>query len=160
MKINFNINGKDVDLDISPEQTLLSMLRDTLGLFGSKQGCDVGECGTCSVLVNDELRKSCLMLAAQVEGCRVVTIEGVSTPQGGPNDLQQAFLDHGSVQCGFCTPGMVLAGEAILKETLTPSRKEIREAISGNLCRCTGYQQIVDAIEDTANRRKASLEEK
>lgn len=160
MKLNFNLNGSEIELDAAPEQTLLSLLRDELGLFGTKQGCDVGECGTCSVLINDELRKSCLTLAVQVEGCRVVTIEGVSPAKGEPNDLQQAFLDHGSVQCGYCIPGMVLAGEALLKQTLTPTRQEIREGIAGNICRCTGYQQIVDAIEDTANQRKTAVEEK
>ena len=153
MKIQLVLNGKDVVVDAPPEQTLMSLLRDTLHLMGTKQGCDVGECGTCSVLVNDQLMKSCIMLAAQVQGCRVVTIEGLASEDGEPNDMQQAFLDNGAVQCGFCTPGMILAGEALLKENSSPSREEIREAISGNLCRCTGYQQIVDAIEETANGR-------
>jgi len=154
MKIHFELNGKDVVVDAPPEQTLMSLLRDTLRLMGTKQGCDVGECGTCSVLVNDQLMKSCIMLAVQVEGCRVRTIEGLASEEGEPNDMQQAFLDSGAVQCGFCTPGMILAGEALLIENAAPSREEIREAISGNLCRCTGYQQIVDAIEDTAEGRR------
>jgi carbon-monoxide dehydrogenase small subunit len=159
MHIQFELNGKPVEIEISPEQTLMGLLRDDLGLTGTKQGCDVGECGTCAVLVNDELRKSCIMLAAQVEGCRVVTIEGISDADGSPNDLQLAFMDHGAVQCGFCTPGMILAGEALLKKTLNPDRQEIREAISGNLCRCTGYQQIVDAIQETAVRRSKAMED-
>ena len=159
MHIRFVLNGKPVEVDISPDQTLMGLLRNDLGLTGTKQGCDVGECGTCSVLVNDELRKSCIMLAAQVDECRVVTIEGISGADGSPNDMQTAFMDHGAVQCGFCTPGMILAGEALLKENPNPGRQEIREAISGNLCRCTGYQQIVDAIEDTAIRRSKAMEE-
>jgi carbon-monoxide dehydrogenase small subunit len=159
MKIRFELNGNLVDPEIKPDQTLLSLLRDTLGMLGVKEGCSAGECGACSVIVNGELRKSCIMLAAQVDGCNVVTIEGIAYEDGSPNDLQQAFLNHGSVQCGFCTPGMVMASEVLLMDTLEPSRDQIREAISGNLCRCTGYQQIVGAIEETA-RHRAKVEEK
>lgn len=154
MNIQFELNGAPVDVEVQADLNLLTLLRDKLGLIGTKEGCSIGECGTCSVLVNGELRKSCLMLAAQVNGFQVETIEGLSNHDGGPSDLQQAFLDHGSVQCGFCTPGMVVAGEALLLETLDPTRWEIREAISGNLCRCTGYQQIINAIEDTAEARR------
>ncbi len=154
MKIQFELNGNPIDVNVQVDQNFMTLLRETFGLIGTKEGCSIGECGTCSVLVNGELRKSCLMLAPQINGCQVVTIEGLANSDGGPSDLQQAFLDHGSVQCGFCTPGMVVASEALLSETLTPTREEIREAISGNLCRCTGYQQIVNAVEDTAEKRR------
>lgn len=160
MRIKFQLNGKTVEPEIRPDQTLISLLRDTLGMLGVKEGCSIGECGTCSVLVNNELRKSCIMLAAQVDGCNVTTVEGIALEDGSANDLQQAFLDHGSVQCGFCTPGMVIASEALLLQNPSPSREQIRDAIAGNLCRCTGYQQIVSAIEETAQRRKAVVEEK
>ena len=160
MRIQFQLNGRTVEPEIRPDQTLLSLLRDTLGMIGVKEGCSIGECGTCSVLVNDELRKSCIMLAAQVNGCKVVTIEGIALENGSPNDLQQAFIDHGSIQCGFCTPGMVIASEALLIQNPSPTRDQIRDAIAGNLCRCTGYQQIVGAIEETAKHRQAVVEEK
>lgn len=160
MKIRFLLNGAYVESEISPDQFLLDVLRENFGMLGVKEGCSAGECGSCSVLVDGELHKSCIMLAAQVDGRQVITIEGLAQNDGSPNDLQQAFLDHGSVQCGFCTPGMVIAGEALLSQTLTPSRAEIREAIAGNLCRCTGYQQILSAIEDTAQKRLQTAEEK
>ena len=130
------------------------MLRDHLGLTGTKEGCGVGECGACSVLLDGRLVNSCLTLAAQASGRQVTTIEGIRGPDDGPNDLQQSFIDQGAVQCGFCIPGMVLAGEALLATNPQPSRDEIRQAIAGNLCRCTGYQQIVDAIEATALKRR------
>lgn len=160
MKIHFQLNEKYVEADITADQFLLDVLREKFEMLGVKEGCSIGECGSCSVIVDGVLRKSCIMLAAQVEDCNVVTIEGVALPDGSPNDLQQAFLDHGSVQCGFCTPGMVMAGEVLLSETLTPSRDEIRAGLSGNLCRCTGYQQILTAIEDTAQKRRSAVEEK
>ena len=122
-------------------------------MTGTKEGCGVGECGACSVLLDGLLVNSCLILAAQANGRNVVTIEGIRGWDGGPNDLQQAFIDHGAVQCGFCIPGMVLAGEALLAHNPHPSRPEIRSAIAGNLCRCTGYIQIVNAIEATAHHR-------
>ena len=116
-------------------------------------GCEKGDCGSCSVIVDGELKNACIYPARNLDGKIVLTIEGISNPDGSPNDLQQAFLDHGATQCGYCTPGMVMAGEALLIRNLTPTRQEIREAIAGNLCRCTGYQQIVDAIEATARSR-------
>jgi aerobic-type carbon monoxide dehydrogenase small subunit (CoxS/CutS family) len=156
MHLTFTLNGETVNLDDVPEETMLiDLLRETLGLTGTKQGCETGACGACSVLVDDRLTRSCRMLAIDVEGRAVTTIEGIHEPGGGPNDLQVAFLQHGAVQCGFCIPGMVIAGEALLRQNLTPTRDEIRRAITGNLCRCTGYQQIVDAIEATAHARRA-----
>ena len=122
-------------------------------MTGSKNGCEKGDCGSCSVIIDGELKNSCIYPARNLDGKAVLTIEGISNPDGSPNDLQQAFLDYGATQCGYCTPGMILAGEALLIKNSTPTRQEIREAIDGNLCRCTGYQQIVDAIEATARSR-------
>jgi carbon-monoxide dehydrogenase small subunit len=153
MLIQFTLNGAPVSVDAPAEVTLLTLLRDYLDLTGTKSGCDVGECGACSVLVDGLLVNSCLMLAPKVAGASVVTIEGVSPADGSLSDLQASFIAHGAVQCGFCTPGMVLAGEAILAAGSLPTRDAIRTAISGNLCRCTGYQQIVDAIEAVAHER-------
>ncbi len=154
MKIEFTLNHQNVSIEAPADTTLLKLLRDDLGMTGTKEGCDVGECGACSVLLDGQLVNSCLTLAAQVSGREVVTIEGVRGPDGGPNDLQQAFIEAGAVQCGYCIPAMVLAGEALLTRHPNPTRAEIREGISGNLCRCTGYQQIIDAIEMTAGRRQ------
>jgi aerobic carbon-monoxide dehydrogenase small subunit len=154
MKIEFILNGSPTSLEIPADSRLLTVLRDQLGLTGTKEGCGIGECGACSVLLDGRLVNACLVLAPQVHGRQVVTIEGIRSAAGGPNDLQQAFIDYGAVQCGFCTPGMVLAGEAILSSNPMPSRRQIRTAIAGNLCRCTGYQQIVDAIQATARHRQ------
>jgi carbon-monoxide dehydrogenase small subunit len=153
MKIEFSLNGNAVTVDAPANLTLLHLLRERLGLTGSKPGCEVGECGACSVILDGLVVNSCQLLAPQVHGREVITIEGISGPGGGPSDLQLAFLEFGAVQCGYCTPGMVIAAEALLTQKPDPSREEIREGISGNLCRCTGYQQIVDAIEATARQR-------
>ena len=153
MKIEFVLNGSPVALDAPASITLLTLLRDYFGLTGSKPGCEIGECGACSVMVDGQVVNSCLTLAPQVHGRAVITIEGIHAPDGGPNDLQRALVEHGAVQCGYCTPGMVMAGEALLARTLMPTREEIQTAIAGNLCRCTGYHQIVAAIEATAVRR-------
>lgn len=160
MKIEFTLNGQPVSVEAPAQISLLHLLRDYVTLpggetlTGTKEGCGVGECGACSVLLDGKLVNSCLVLAPQAGGRTVVTIEGVRGAGGGPNDLQQNFIDYGAVQCGYCIPGMVLAGEALLAKTLAPTRADIREALSGNLCRCTGYQQIVDAIEATATARR------
>ncbi len=159
MQLEFILNGGLVSVDAPADATLLTVLRDYLGMTGTKEGCGIGECGACSVLLAGRLVNSCLTLAAQANGQPVVTIEGVRGPDGGPDDLQQAFIDHGAVQCGYCIPGMVLAGEALLAANLNPTRAEIREAIAGNLCRCTGYQQMVDAIQATALRRQQAAPE-
>jgi Aerobic-type carbon monoxide dehydrogenase, small subunit CoxS/CutS homologs len=157
MKINFNLNGSAVSIDAPANITLLSLLRDNFGLTGTKMGCEVGECGACSVLVDGKVVNSCMLLAPQVNGRSITTIEGIHDPNGEPNDLQRSLVENGAVQCGYCTPGMVMAGEALLAQTLSPSEDEIRNAIAGNLCRCTGYQQIVEAIEMTANLRRRKL---
>jgi carbon-monoxide dehydrogenase small subunit len=158
MKIEFTLNGKPVEVETPASMTLLHLLREHLGLTGSKPGCEVGECGACSVILDGRAVNSCQLLVPQVHGRDVITIEGIGAPDGGPSDLQLAFLEFGAVQCGYCTPGMVVAAEAFLARQPNPTRVEIREAISGNLCRCTGYQQIVDAIEATAARRQARAE--
>ena len=156
MLIEFTLNHKPVAVDAPPDITLLSLLRDYLNLTGAKEGCSVGECGACAVIMDGRLVNSCLVLAPQVGGSDVVTIEGIRSPDGGPNDMQENFINYGAVQCGICIPGMVMAGEALLMQTLTPTRAEIRTALAGNLCRCTGYQQIVDAVEATAMQRQAA----
>ena len=153
MLIEFTLNGAATSVDAPPHISLLALLRDYLDLTGTKEGCEIGECGACSVLVDGLLVNSCLMLAPKAAGRSVVTIEGVTPPDGSLSDLQQNFIDCGAVQCGFCTPGMVLAGEALLAQNRQPTRDEIRTALAGNLCRCTGYQHIVDAIEATAAER-------
>jgi carbon-monoxide dehydrogenase small subunit len=150
--ISFTLNGKPQELDVPPNMTLLDLLREEIGLTGTKRGCEVGECGACTVLLDGRAVNSCLVLAPQVAGREVVTVEGLA-PLGALRPLQEAFLDHGAVQCGFCTPGMLMSAKDLLDHTTKPSEKEIREAISGNLCRCTGYQQIVEAIEDAARRK-------
>ena len=154
MKIEFSLNGSAVSIEAPARISLLTLLREHLGLTGTKEGCGIGECGACTVLLDGRPVNSCLVLAPQASGREVTTIEGVRASDGGPNDLQQAFIDFGAVQCGFCIPGMVLSGEALLQSNPHPTRKEIRTAIAGNLCRCTGYQQIVDAIQATAARRR------
>ena len=154
MKLEFILNGGTVNLpDVQEDTLLVDLLRATLGLTGTKRGCEDGACGLCSVLVDDKLTKSCRIPVVKIAGRAVTTIEGLHAPDGGLSDLQQAFLDAGAVQCGFCTPGMVIAAEALLRANPDPTREEIRRAINPNLCRCTGYQQIIDAIELAASRR-------
>ncbi len=154
MLIELTVNGRDVAVDAPPDITLLDLLRDYLNLTGTKEGCAVGECGACAVIMDGRLVNSCMVLAPQADGCAITTIEGVRAPDGGPNDLQQNFIEYGAVQCGICIPGMIMAGEALLMRNPLPTREEIRMGLAGNLCRCTGYQQIVDAIEATAKGRQ------
>jgi carbon-monoxide dehydrogenase small subunit len=153
MHITFTLNGQPTAVDAPPDISLLALLRHHLNLTGTKEGCEVGECGACSVMLDGQLVNSCLVLAPQVNGREVITIEGARAANGGPSDMQQNFIDYGAVQCGYCIPGMVIAAEALLRQNPHPTRPEIRLALSGNLCRCTGYQQIVDAIEATAHGR-------
>lgn len=152
-RLTFILNGETVSAEVPVGLSLLTALRDTFGMLSTKEGCNSGECGACTVLLDDEAVLGCLMLAHQAEGRRVVTVEGLRGADGGLTDLQDAFIAHGAVQCGVCIPGMLLSGEALLARNLHPTREEIRYGIAGNLCRCTGYQQIVDAIEATAARR-------
>lgn len=144
-EITTTINGRAYSLSISPNQTLLELLRDELGLTGTKCGCEIGECGACTVLLDGEAINACLVLAPQVDGQNIVTVEGLMK-DGKLDPLQESFMDHDAVHCGFCTPGMLLSAKALLDANLHPDETEIRTAISGNLCRCTGYVQVVDAI--------------
>lgn len=153
MLIKFTLNNQPVAVEAPPDITLLALLRDYLKLTGTKEACEVGECGACSVLLDGNLVNSCLIAAPSVMGREVVTIEGIHDADGGPNDMQRNFISYGAVQCGYCIPGMVVAGEALLSKNSHPTREEIRVALAGNLCRCTGYMQIVDAIEATASER-------
>ncbi|RLA98567.1 MAG: (2Fe-2S)-binding protein [Deltaproteobacteria bacterium] len=146
VKVSFILNGERKEAEVSPEMTLLELLREVLGLTGTKEGCGEGECGACTVLLDGRPVYSCLLLAAQVDGREVETIEGVGTEEE-PHPLQRAFVKKGAVQCGFCTPGMIMTAKALLEENPKATRSEIREAIAGNLCRCTGYWQIIEAIE-------------
>ena len=153
MKISFTLNGNATNVDVPHKTTLLKILRDEMGLTGTKPGCEIGSCGACTVIINGEKKKSCIFPADKLEGCDVTTIEGLSAPDNTPNDLQESFLEHGATQCGYCLPGMIMAGEDLLAKNVNPSRPEIKEAIADNLCRCIGYVQIVDAIEATAEKR-------
>jgi carbon-monoxide dehydrogenase small subunit len=152
MKIEFTLNDTKTTIDVTPDRRVVDILREELGLTGTKEGCGSGECGACSIIVNGEIRLSCLMLAAQLAGKKVQTIEGLCDGSH-LHPLQEAFVEYGAVQCGFCSPGMILTAEAFLRANPSPSRSEIREALSGNLCRCTGYQKIVDAVEAAARIR-------
>jgi aerobic-type carbon monoxide dehydrogenase small subunit (CoxS/CutS family) len=154
MRIAFTLNGKPIVVEADNNLSLLKLLRENLGLTGTKCGCDSGDCGVCAVLLDGRLVFSCLVKAAELPGRTVMTIEGIHGPEGGLSELQEAFMRHGAVQCGYCIPAMVLAGEALLERNPAPTRVEIRAAIDPVLCRCTGYQQVVDAIEDAAHRRQ------
>ena len=146
LMLNLNVNGKDHRLEIEDHLRLLDVLRGPLGLTGTKEGCGEGECGACTVILDGRAVDSCLVLAAQCEGKKVVTIEGLQTSEG-LDPVQQAFLDNGAVQCGYCIPGMVLSAKALLDQNVAPNDFEIKEAISGNLCRCTGYDKMVKAVK-------------
>jgi carbon-monoxide dehydrogenase small subunit len=150
--LNCSINGEDRSVLIDTRDTLLDLLRDRLGLTGTKEGCGNGNCGTCTVLLDGAPINACLVLAVEVPGRAITTIEGLATA-GALHPLQQALVQHGGTQCGFCTPGIVLAAKALLDENPSPSEAQIRHAIAGNLCRCTGYGKIVDAIAAVAAAR-------
>ena len=143
--LNFRLNGHPVEVPCAENRILLDLLREDLRLTGTKRGCDLGTCGCCTVLLDGRPTLSCLTLARLVEGRRVETIEGVTPPQG-LSPVQRAFVAHGATQCGFCTPGFVITATALLRANPTPTRREIERAISGNLCRCTGYTKIIEAI--------------
>ncbi len=144
--VRFVVNGRPVEREVEGRQSLADCLRDGLSLTGTHLGCEQGVCGACNVLVDGQVVRSCLMLAAQAEGCQVTTVEGIGEGDRRLNPLQQAFLDNHGLQCGFCTPGMLIAATALLKENPHPSREEVTAAISGVVCRCTGYTDIVDSI--------------
>ncbi len=149
IRIRFKLNGQWTTVETQSNRRLIDLLREDLGLTGTKEGCSVGECGACTILLNGQAVHSCLILAPQVDGAEVLTVEGLA--RGDQlHPLQKNFLEYGAVQCGFCIPGMLLSSYGLLKETKNPNQEQIKEAIAGNLCRCTGYKQIIKAIEVTA----------
>jgi len=143
------LNGEEVEFLCEPRQSLLEVLRETLGLTGTKEGCNNGNCGACNVIIDGTLVNSCLVLAVEVNGCSLITIEGIAGPQG-LHPLQRKFLEHAALQCGFCTPGFIVAAKALLDHNPHPSEAEVRHWLAGNLCRCTGYDKIVRAVLDAA----------
>lgn len=153
--ISFKVNGKRVEVEASGEDRLIDVLREDLRLTGTKEGCGIGECGACTVLLDGEPVNSCLVPALQVENREVETVEGLAR-DGALHPLQEAFVEHTAVQCGFCTPGMLMSALALLRANPQPTREDIARAISGNLCRCTGYHQIIAAVEAAANKMRAS----
>jgi carbon-monoxide dehydrogenase small subunit len=150
-KIHLTVNHKTHELVVEPRETLLEVIREKLGLTGTKAGCHVGDCGTCTVILDGEPVNSCLILAVQADGKEVVTVEGLESVQG-PHPLQQAFVEKGAIQCGYCTPGMILSAKSLLDRIPRPTEGDVRKAISGNLCRCTGYQKIVEAVLSLSKR--------
>jgi carbon-monoxide dehydrogenase small subunit len=150
--IELNVNGMAHQVAANQEDLLIDVLRKSLGLTGTKKGCGEGDCCSCTVIIDGELALSCITLAASCQGKEIVTIEGVEGKDGTLHPIQQAYVDKGAVQCGFCTPGMIMATKALLDENPTPSRDEIKRGLSGNLCRCTGYAKIVDAVEEAAKQ--------
>jgi carbon-monoxide dehydrogenase small subunit len=149
--VTFMVNGKEATLKVSPKERLIDTLREQLKLTGTKEGCGVGECGACTVILDGKAVSSCLILTGQIGGSEVLTIEGLEV-EGNLDPLQQAFIDHHAIQCGFCTPGMLMSAKALLIHNPNPNREDIKTALEGNLCRCTGYEQIIEAIESLVNK--------
>jgi len=150
-KVSFNLNSEKVTVYVKPYETLLETLREGLSLTGAKEACSLGSCGACTVIVNKKPVRSCLVLTLEVDGSEIETIEGLKK-DGNLHPLQKAFIDKGAVQCGFCTPGMIMTAKALLDRNPRPSREEIIETISSNLCRCTGYKKIIEAVEEASNK--------
>lgn len=151
-KISFNLNGDPISYEIQDHWTLSHLLREEMGLIGTKEGCGNGECGACTVIVDKLAVNSCLYLAVQADGKTVETIEGLAATEGNLHPLQQSFVDNGGIQCGFCTPGMIMSSKALLDENPDPTREEIQHALAGNICRCTGYIQIFESVEAAKNK--------
>lgn len=152
-QIRLNVNGTDYDLLVEPRKTLLDVIRNELGLIGTKKGCNTGECGACTVIMDAKAVNACLVLAVQAKGKKILTIEGLTDGQR-LHPLQEAFIRHGAIQCGYCTPGMILSAKALLDRNPNPEEPEIKEAIGGNLCRCTGYLSIIEAIKAVSKTQK------
>ena len=155
-RITLTVNSSPEIVDVPANMTLLQMLREKLGLTGAKNGCSAGECGACTVIMNGEAVNSCMVLAVECQGADVLTVEGLAK-DGVLDPLQEAIIEHGGVQCGFCTPGILMSARALLNRDPDPSEEDIREALVGNLCRCTGYLRIVDAVKDAAQRERQRL---
>lgn len=153
-RIEIELNGELRSVEVQPQETLLEVLRNRLGAMDVKNGCGKGDCGACAVILDGKAVNSCLTLAVQADGMRVTTLRGIGT-EDRPHHLQESFVEHGAIQCGFCAPGMIVSAKAFLDHNPQPTREEIREAISGNLCRCTGYKKIIDAVEALTLKRKA-----
>ncbi len=149
IRVTLTVNGHTHLFETYPNRTLLEVLREEIGLTGVKEGCGEGECGACTVIMNDEPINSCLVLIGQADNSKIETIEGLAK-DGKPHPLQKAFVEHGAVQCGFCTPGMIMASKALLDRNPHPDEEQIREALSGNICRCTGYKKIIEAVQSAA----------
>ena len=156
VRVQATINEEEVEFLCEPRQSLLEVLRETLGLTGAKEGCNNGNCGACNVILDGPLVNSCLVLAVEINGRNVTTIEGIATPQG-LHPLQEKFIAHAALQCGFCTPGFIVASKALLDQNPNPSESEVREWLAGNLCRCTGYDRIVRAVLDAAQFQEKPL---
>ena len=155
-EVSFVFNGNNMIMTVEDHWTLLHLIREELGYKGTKEGCGGGECGACTVTVDGAAVNSCLYLAAEIDGKDLVTIEGLAADDGTLHPLQQAFVEKGGIQCGFCSPGMVMAAKALLDENPKPSPEDVKEALDGNLCRCTGYKKIVEAVLDAAERTTRS----
>ncbi len=156
MQITFKLNNAVKEINVPSNTRLLDVLRDDLKLTGTKEGCGKGECGACSVLFDGKIVNSCLILACQIHGHEIITIEGLKK-NGELDAIQKAFVDAGAVQCGFCTPGMILAAKALLIENSSPTEEEIKRGLSGNLCRCTGYKKIIEAVKIVAENQKSKI---
>lgn len=152
IQIALTVNGDKYELLVSPLSKLVDVLREDLGITGTKKGCGEGECGACTVIMDGQPVSSCLVLAPQADGKTIITIEGLERQDGSLDPIQESFMKKGAIQCGYCSPGMMMTSKALLKVNAHPTEEEVREAISGNLCRCTGYQKIVDAVLDVAGK--------
>jgi carbon-monoxide dehydrogenase small subunit len=154
VEITLSVNGVDYAISLPPNRSLLDALRNDCGLTGAKKGCEVGDCGSCTVILDGKPVNACLVLAIEADGATVRTVEGLQTAPGRPSRLQESFMTHGAAQCGFCTPGVLVMAQALLDENPNPSEEEIRFALAGNICRCTGYTKIIAAVRATAEDRK------
>jgi aerobic carbon-monoxide dehydrogenase small subunit len=152
VKVSLTVNGEKRELEVEPYRTLLDVLRNEAGLTGTKKGCDVGDCGACTIIANGKPVCACLMLGVEADGMALTTIEGLQPAHDKLHPLQEAFIDHGAAQCGFCTPGMVMMAKALLDENPKPTEDEVRFGIAGNICRCTGYTKIIEAVLDVAKK--------
>ena len=156
-RICFTLNGNETEVEIQDHWTLLYLLRERLGLLGTKEGCGSGECGACTVVMENDAINACLYLATEIDGKNILTIEGLAAPDGTLHPIQQAFVEKGGIQCGYCSPGMILAAKALLDENPNPNEEEIKDAIAGNICRCTGYVQIIDAIRSASGAKEEPI---